>query len=125
MIKMTVIIFQLWILRPRQGNYIPRQRGRSRCQEAGLALCLSSLGDQNELTLHGASWGGPEHRRPSLGSHQKLRGQGGAPGWDSAPRQAYVWVGHGVPEREGGYALLNFASRVDTPGVGGGIASRS
>lgn len=49
-IKMTVIILQLRKLRPRQGNYTPsqsnyiaRQSGRPRCQEAGLALCLSSF----------------------------------------------------------------------------------
>lgn len=60
---------------------------------------VQSLGDQNELTLHGASWGGPEHRRPSLGAHQKLRGRVGTPlharsmcGWATVDQRGRVGV---------------------------------
>ena len=62
---------------------------------------VQSLGDQNELTLHGASWGGPENRRPSLGSHRKLRGQVGTPlqarsmwGWAMVDQGGRVGVLH-------------------------------
>lgn len=62
------------------------------------------LGDQNELTLRGASVGRTKAKRAFPGFPPKARGQVGTPGSLSpypAPCQAYVWVGHGGPEREG------------------------
>ena len=69
-------------------------------------------GDQNELTLRGASVGRTKAKRAFPGFPPKARGQGGTPGRLSpypTPRQAYVWIGHGGPEREGACAPPDLA----------------